>query len=126
MCGVAMRRGELGAEGERLAERFLRRRGYRILARNYRCSRGEIDLIARDGATIVFVEVKGKSSEEFGSPLEAVTARKRKRLALVANYYLTAFKLHHLQTRFDVVGIRWVMGGEPSIALVRDAFRPAK
>ena len=123
MRGLSMHRGELGPEGERLAERFLRKRGYRILARNYRCSCGEIDLIARDGETVVFVEVKGKSGGEFGSPLEAVTARKRQRLALVANYYLTAFKLHHLRTRFDVVGIRWVAGGEPGIVLVRDAFR---
>jgi putative endonuclease len=118
-----MRRDELGPAGERLAERFLRKKGYRILARNYQCSCGEIDLIARDGATIVFVEVKGKRVEEFGSPLEAVTARKRRKLVLVANYYLTAFKLHNLRARFDVVGIRWVTGGEPSIVLVRDAFR---
>lgn len=123
MRGLSMHRSELGPEGERLAERFLRKRGYRILARNYRCSCGEIDLIARDGATIVFVEVKGKRGAEFGSPLEAVTARKRKRLVLVANCYLTAFKLHHLRARFDAVGIRWVTGGEPSIVLVRDAFR---
>ncbi|MEJ2744403.1 MAG: YraN family protein [bacterium] len=123
MHGLSMRRDELGVEGERLAERFLRKRGYRILARNFRCPRGEIDLVARDGATVVFVEVKGKRTGKFGSPLEAVTARKRRRLALVANYYLTAFKLHHLRTRFDVVGIRWVTGGEPSIVLVKDAFR---
>lgn len=123
MRRLSMRRYELGPEGERLAERFLRKQGYRILARNYRCSCGEIDLIALDGETVVFVEVKAKSGGGFGPPLEAVTARKRKRLVLVANYYLTAFKLHHLSTRFDVVGIRWAEGGEPGIVLVRDAFR---
>ena len=123
MRGLSVRRGGLGEEGERLAERFLRGQGYRILARNYRCACGEIDLIARDGTTIAFVEVKGKSTGRFGSPLEAVTARKRQRLALVANHYLTACKLHHLRTRFDVVGIRWTTGGAPRVMLVRDAFR---
>jgi putative endonuclease len=120
---LSAHRGRLGGEGEKLAERFLRGQGYRILARNYRCSCGEIDLIARDGETVAFIEVKGKSTRRFGSPLEAVTARKRQRLVLVASHYLTACKLHHLRTRFDVVGIRWTMGGEPRVVLIRDAFR---
>jgi putative endonuclease len=121
--GLSAHRGRLGGEGEKLAERFLRKQGYRILARNYRCSCGEIDLIARDGETVAFVEVKGKSTGRFGSPLEAVTARKRQRLVLVAKHYLTACTLHHLHTRFDVVGIRWTTGSAPSVVLIKDAFR---
>ncbi|MCX6338430.1 MAG: YraN family protein [Candidatus Aureabacteria bacterium] len=123
MRDLSAHRGQLGRQGEKLAERFLRGQGYRILARNYRCSCGEIDLIARDGETVAFIEVKGKSTGRFGSPLEAVTARKRQRLVLVANHYLTACALHHMHTRFDVVGVCWTTGAAPSVMLVKDAFR---
>ncbi|MDD5557408.1 MAG: YraN family protein [bacterium] len=113
----------LGERGEEIAGELLRRRGYRILARNYRCPRGEIDLIARDRDVIVFVEVKGRGSGRFGSPLEAVTPRKRRRLAAAALHYLASCGLLRARTRFDVVGIRWGPGGAPEIALARDAFR---
>ena len=118
-----MRIKELGEEGERLAEKFLRRNRYKILARNYRCPLGEIDIIARDGETIAFVEIKGRRSRRFGSALEAVTASKQKRIARVAAHYLAAFRLNDSYARFDVVGIRWSVKGKPEIILVKDAFR---
>lgn len=117
-----MRNKRLGERGEDLAERFLRGSGYRILARNYRCPRGEIDLIARDGEIIVFVEIKGRSSGRFGSPLDAITPVKRRRLAMTAQHYLAACSLTRARTRFDVVGIRWAEG-DGECTLVRDAFR---
>jgi putative endonuclease len=120
---LAVSRKELGERGERLAEKFLKKNGYRIAARNYRCPLGEIDLIARDGDTIVFVEIKGKSSRRFGSAAGAVTAAKQRRLARVASHYLSTFKLHDSYVRFDVVGIHWVGTGRPEIELVKDAFR---
>jgi putative endonuclease len=113
----------LGDRGEDLAVRFLRGNGYRILARNYRCPRGEIDLIARDGEIVVFVEIKGRSTRRFGSPLEAITPVKRRRLAVTAHRYLSACSLLLARTRFDVVGIRWMPDGGGECTLVRDAFR---
>jgi putative endonuclease len=118
-----VQRRRLGEKGEELAAAFLRRRGYSLLVRNYRCLCGEIDLIARDRDTVVFVEVKGKSSARFGSPLEAVTAHKRRRLVRAAAYYLTSCGLSKALTRFDVVGVRWTAEGTPEIAIVKDAFR---
>jgi len=113
----------LGDRGEDLAARFLRGNGYRILARNYRCPRGEIDLIARDGEIVVFVEIKGRSTRRFGSPLEAITPVKRRRIAVTAHHYLSACSMRLARTRFDVVGIRWMSGGGGECTLVRDAFR---
>ncbi len=96
----------LGARGERAAARFLRRRHYAIVARNYRCPVGEVDLIALDGATIVFVEVKTRSGTSFGAPAEAVTRRKQRQIVRVATYFLTTHRLHGRQVRYDVVGVR--------------------
>ena len=113
----------LGKRGEQLAERFLRRKGYRILARNYRCPCGEIDLVARDGDTLVFVEIKGRSGGRFGSPLEAVTVRKQERMAVVARHFLSSCRIYQSPARFDVIGIRWRGGAGAECVLVRDAFR---
>lgn len=118
-----MRNKRLGDRGEELAARFLRGRGYRILARNYRCQFGEVDLVAREGESVVFVEIKGKRSARFGSPLDAVTAVKRRRLARAAQHYLATCSLSRVRARFDVVGIRWEPGGDGECTLVRDAFR---
>ncbi|MCX6355976.1 MAG: YraN family protein [Candidatus Aureabacteria bacterium] len=121
--GTRVKRAGLGRKGEQVAEKYLRRIGYKILARNYRCARGEIDLIARDGDTMVFVEIKGKSGARFGPPLEAVTARKRARIVFVANQFLTSYRLHHALVRFDVVGLLWGGDGDSECVLVKDAFR---
>jgi putative endonuclease len=97
----------LGRGGERLAARFLRRHGYRVLVRSYRCALGEIDLVARQNELVVFVEVKTRASNQFGEPWEAVTARKRRQVTRAAVHYLKAARLTHAPVRFDIVAITW-------------------
>lgn len=111
----------LGAEGERAAERFLRRRHYTILARNYRCSAGEVDLIALDGSAVVFIEVKTRTQPGFGSPLEAVDHRKQRQVLRAAQYYLAEHRLHDRDARFDVIGVWW-QNGHLQCELVKNAF----
>ncbi len=111
----------LGAEGEREAERFLRRERYAILARNYRCPAGEVDLVALDGRTVVFVEVKTRTGAGFGTPLEAVGARKRRQIIRAARHYLARHRLHDRNARFDVVGVWWDRG-RISCEVVKNAF----
>ena len=111
----------LGAEGERSAEKFLRRQRYTIVERNYRCASGEVDLIALDRSTIVFVEVKTRTQVAFGSPLEAVGLRKQRQIQRAAQYYLTKNRLHDRNARFDVVGVWWD-NGAPRCELVKNAF----
>jgi len=113
----------LGKEGEELACRHLERLGYRILARNYRGRRGEIDIVAEERGTLVFVEVKSRSGPLFGHPLEAVTRRKQEQLGRVAQEYLAVTDAHRARPiRFDVVGVLMAPGLPPSLDLVRDAF----
>src|SRR2546427_11918336 len=81
-------RSVLGKEGERVAAQFLEARGYRILERNYRTRRGEIDLIAEDGRILVFVEVKVRLDDRFGGPAAAITRAKQARIARLAQQYL--------------------------------------
>ncbi len=94
-----------GAQFEALAAAWCQAQGWRILARNVRCRRGEIDLIALDGATLVFVEVRQRRSSRFGTAIETVDARKRRRIALTAQYWLVgAGRAHaHRAMRFDVL-----------------------
>ena len=101
------RRGELGRRGEGLAEAFLRRSAYTIVARNYRCRLGEIDLVALDGPVLVFVEVRSRNGPAFGTPLESVDARKQIRLARVARQFLAERRWHDRDARFDVIGVRF-------------------
>lgn len=109
-----------GQRGERLAERHLRAAGYRILARNYRCRLGEVDLVALERGTVVFVEVKARHVGEHGTPLEAVGAAQRRRIARAALHYLARHRLLERPVRFDVVGV-W-LGAPPRCVLVRGAF----
>ena len=102
---MTMQRQALGIRGENLAADELERRGYAILARRYRTRHGEIDIVARDGETIVFVEVKVKDTAEFGSAAEAVGARKRRRIVSMAVDYLARNRLTANPCRFDVVAI---------------------
>ena len=95
----------LGKLGEDAACRELRRRGYVILARGYRTRHGELDIVAREGDVLVFVEVKTRSREAFGGPLDAVTARKRMKLGRMALEYLSRSRLSKIACRFDVVGV---------------------
>ncbi|MBI3866405.1 MAG: YraN family protein [Planctomycetia bacterium] len=117
--------GWLGDEGERLAARFLRRMGYKILARRYRTPLGELDLIARDGSCIVFVEVKTRRSESAGLPYEAVDGFKQAQLTRLALAFLKRHRLLERSARFDVVSIVWEgASAEPRIVHYKNAFEP--
>jgi putative endonuclease len=111
----------LGKTGEDLACRELERRGYAIVARRYRQRGGELDIIARDGATLVFVEVKARESHAFGEAAEAVTALKRGRIARLAVDYMMRHRLAGCPCRFDVVSIH-LDAGEPVIEVFQGAF----
>lgn len=112
----------LGDAGERAAARHLRRQGMRVITRGYQSPQGEIDLIARDGSTVVFVEVKTRRS---GQPAEAVTEEKQRRLTLTALHFLRHFHLLEHRGRFDVVAIVWPPGAKtPTIEHIRNAFEP--
>lgn len=99
-----------GGSGEGIAAAHLRSIGYTILERNYRFGRGEIDIVARDGPTLVFCEVKLRKTDEFGLPEAAVTARKQRQIRFVAQGYLLERGVRDTDCRFDVVGIRKVEG----------------
>jgi putative endonuclease len=111
----------LGKEGERIAEQYLKRKGYKLVERNYRCSAGEVDLIVLDRRVIVFVEVKTRTGHGFGTPLEAVQPRKQRKMMQAAQFFLSQKKLHQRDARFDVVGISWPRR-EPVIEHVENAF----
>jgi putative endonuclease len=114
----------LGKTGEDLACRELERRGYAIVARRYRRRGGELDIIARDGRTLVFVEVKARESRAFGDAAEAVTAFKRRRIAQLALDYMTRHRLSDCPCRFDVVSIHFD-AGEPVLEVFQGAFDTA-
>ncbi len=110
----------LGDRGERIAARFLKRQGMRVLTRGYATGQGEVDLICRDGETLVFVEVK---SRRRGEPAEAVTPEKQRRLTLAGLHFLRRHDLLEIPCRFDVVAVVWPEGAEvPTIEHFRDAF----
>ena len=102
---MTLQRQQLGKSGEDLAVEELERRGYAIVARRYRTRHGEIDIVARDGETTVFVEVKARAGAECGTGAEAVTPWKQRRLVAMATYYLACHRLTEQPCRFDVVAI---------------------
>jgi putative endonuclease len=112
---------ELGRAGEAAAEKFLRRQRYAILARNYRCPFGEVDLVALDGRVVVFVEVRSRAGTEFGGPLESINRRKQEQVIKAALHFLSRHHLHAREARFDVIGIKWE-GKEPEIEHLKNAF----
>jgi putative endonuclease len=103
-------RKTLGQRGEAAAARFLKRRGYKIVARSDRLEPGELDLVAVDGRTIVFVEVKTRQTADLGHPAEAVDAAKQRRLTRLAVTYLKRHRLLDYPARFDVVAVTWPDG----------------
>lgn len=112
----------LGARGERAARRFLKGKGYRILANNWRCDGGEVDLIARDGQWLVFVEVKTRRGE-FVTPEEQVHSHKEGRVRHAADVYLMRFRGDPPLVRFDVVAVVWPEGAKrPTIRHIEHAF----
>lgn len=124
MLGVSdmtQARIELGKTGEDLACQELERRGYAILARRYRRRGGELDIIARDGRTLVFVEVKTREGRNFGDGAEAVTGLKRRRITRLALDYMTRHRIPECPCRFDVMSIRFE-SGVPITEVFQNAF----
>ena len=122
-------RKKLGKAGEAIACKYLKRLGYVIIARNYSTRIGEIDIIAKDGDTLVFVEVKTRRSDAYGRPEEAINAKKKRKLSRLAQLYIKNKNLYNKKARFDVVAI--LIGNDPafkngfgkrSIRLIKNAF----
>jgi len=114
---VSNERIVLGRKGEDISVEFLRKQGYKIIKRNYRCSLGEVDVIARDKQVICFVEVKTRRTDRYGLPEEAIDSYKQRRLARVALSYLKEKKLFNQDIRFDVVSIC-----PDEIRIIKNAF----
>ena len=102
---MTSKRKEVGASGEKLAADYLKKHGYKIIQRNFRCREGEIDIIAQKGECLVFVEVRTKKNTAFGTPEESVTLSKREKLISLANAYLQAYDKPPLSWRIDVVAV---------------------
>ena len=113
---------KLGLVGEGLACRELERRGYRILDRRARSRHGEIDIVARDGDSLVFVEVKTRRNNRFGLARTAVSWRKQKKLTHLAQCYAARRSWGHMPFRFDIVGVDVDSRGKPSLDVLRGAF----
>jgi len=116
-----MQKKELGKKGEEIAIRFLKKNGYKIIERNYVCKVGEMDIIAREKDTLVFIEVKTRTSTAFGPPQLAVNSTKQMQLSKVALYFLKEKCLEDIKARFDVVAIV-VRPKEEEIELIKNAF----
>jgi putative endonuclease len=114
-------RQNLGKRAEDLASRELVSRGYQILQRRFRTQYGEIDIVARDGGTLVFVEVRARAGEDYGSAEDSITARKIWRMTRMAQAYLMVHRLGDVDCRFDVVAVDW-SGPEPVLTLYQSAF----
>ena len=112
---------EQGNQGERIAMRHLKQLGFEIVEMNYRFGHGEIDIVARDGDTLVFCEVKMRKSDEYGDPEYAITPKKQQQIRKIAQGYLYEHEIKEHLCRFDVVAIR-LNRGTPEINYIRNAF----
>lgn len=123
-------RQQRGQDGEDLAARHVEALGYRLVARNWRPSlkngsggmRGEVDIIAWQGKILCFIEVKARSSDQFGAPQEAVTAAKQRQISRLANAYISMHRLDDVPCRFDVVEVWLPPGAAPRMKLHQNAF----
>ena len=115
----------LGERGEALAARHLRSKGLKILMCNYRAAGGEIDIVAREGDVLVFVEVKTRRSDQYTPPHRQVDLRKQRNLTRAARAYLSHYRNHQPRARFDVISIVWSETGEPRIEHLVNAFEAA-
>jgi len=113
----------LGGIGEKAAAEYLESQGYHIIERNYKCKLGEIDIIAADKDTIAFIEVKTRTSDNFGQPGEAVNYHKQKKIAQTALSYISNKKLFNWMSRFDVVEVIIDNDRIIDINLIKDAFQ---
>lgn len=110
-----------GKIGEDIAVKFLTKKGFKILRRNYRYGKGEIDIIAMDGDKLIFVEVKARTSDKFGTPEDSVTFKKRKQLRKIAEAFLQTNEVKFSECRFDVIGII-LKKGKLEINHIENAF----
>jgi putative endonuclease len=114
-------RRELGKRGEDAAAQYIGKKGYRIVERNFTCKLGEMDIIALDGKTLCFIEVKTLSGNTYGPPEIAVTVHKQHQLSKVALAYLNQNHLHDIEARFDVIAVT-LSPGDERVELIKDAF----
>ncbi|MFC1534539.1 YraN family protein [Thermodesulfobacteriota bacterium] len=115
---------DLGKLGEKLALKRIRRLGYKYVTRNYRCSLGEIDLIAKDGDCLVFIEIKTRKNRSIGCAKEAIDQRKMRQISKVALSYMKANNCCDIKSRFDVIAIN-IKGGKEEIEVIPNAFELA-
>lgn len=113
---------ELGRRGEELAHRYLENQGLVVLARNWRCREGELDIVATDGDTLVVCEVKTRAGVGYGLPAEAVTHAKVARIRRITHQWMSEWRLRFPAIRFDVVSVVWPPGGEPQLDHIEGAF----
>ncbi|MBI4250346.1 YraN family protein [Candidatus Uhrbacteria bacterium] len=116
MSSHAQRRGE---QGENLACSFLQRKGYQLIVRNYRIAGGEIDLVMRDGSSLVFVEVKARTGSRYGYPEESVTRSKINRMSKTARQFLCRYPMN-TSYRFDIIAIERIDAAEPTISHIEN------
>jgi putative endonuclease len=114
----------LGSYGEELALKKIKKLGYKKIIRNYRCPLGEVDLVARDGDCLVFIEIKTRKGKSIAYAKEAVDARKRRQLSKVALSYMKSNQCNDVKARFDVVAIT-IDQGQTNIEVIQDAFELA-
>ena len=112
----------LGIFGENKAEKFLKRKGFKIIKRNYRCRYGEIDIIAKDKGVISFVEVKTVATNAAETPYNTVNSRKKGHISRSALFYLKEKGLNEADCRFDMIAVKYKEGKEPDIELIKGAF----
>lgn len=113
---------EIGKMGEDVAVNFLKRKGYKIIQRNYKNKLGEIDIIAKDSSALCFIEVKTRTNLKFGYPQEAITAAKQKKINKVALSYLKQYNLLNIPARFDIVSVVSNNQNKFDIEIIKDAF----
>ena len=111
----------LGEKGEDIAAAFLKKKGYNILFRNYKCSFGEIDIIAKHKKILSFIEVKTRSTKKYGLPQEAVTTAKQTKISRVALEFVQRYKMDNRAARFDVVSVQSLNDGS-EVDLIENAF----
>jgi putative endonuclease len=113
---------ELGRRGEDIAARYLLSQGMVVLARNWRCRQGELDLVAADGRRLVVCEVKTRSGTGYGHPAEAVTRRKMSRIRQLTRCWLAEHRVRWCEVRFDVLSVHLPPGGEPTVEHLQGVF----
>ncbi len=112
----------LGQKGEKKAARYLKQKGYKVVTANYRCQYGEIDLIAKHADILIFIEVKTRTSNDFGGPAAAVDRRKQQQISKVAHHYLVTHHNDDVDARFDVISILSPNGQKTEIEHITNAF----